>query len=355
MPSHNSKPLSKKALAYLSALTLLFSCAELILPRIFPFFRLGLANTVILLALDINFVSYLILSILKALAASLTGGTLFSPFFLISLLQSLASALCMRFLYKILSKKAISLYGISVAGSALSALVQIYLAALYIGRGSYALLGPMLIFNTVSGIITAFFCQKLGIKEMLISLENTTDSCEEKTDKEVYGVSFALQTLFAILIISLSIVIFFIKNLYILTACLILSLLAQGLSKRKIYILPHLSIWIFILFSALFTPNGKVLFKLWNFTLTEGALLMAVRKALTLSAVSALSQCAVSLKPSDKSLLGQSLNYYRIMNDRFRNSQGTILSRIINSLNIIQTINPTAQQIELSQTDEEFQ
>ena len=104
---------NKASLAYLCALTLLFSYAEMILPRVVPFFRLGLANTVILLALDINFGSFVILSILKATAASLIGGTLFSPFFLISLVQSLVSALVMRFLHKFISKKAISLYGIS--------------------------------------------------------------------------------------------------------------------------------------------------------------------------------------------------------------------------------------------------
>ena len=93
MPYQNNTPssikkISKNTLAYLWALTLLFSYAEMVLPRLVPFFRLGLANTVILLALDINFSSFIILSILKATAASLMGGTLFSPFFLISLLQS---------------------------------------------------------------------------------------------------------------------------------------------------------------------------------------------------------------------------------------------------------------------------
>ena len=150
-----------KSLAYLCALTLLFSYAEMILPRIVPFFRLGFANTVILIALDIDFGSFILLSILKAAAASLMGGTLFSPFFLISLAQSLLSALVMRLLYKLISKKLLSLYGISIAGSAVSALVQIGLASLYIGKGTFSLLGPMLIFNTISGLITAFLCDKL--------------------------------------------------------------------------------------------------------------------------------------------------------------------------------------------------
>ena len=107
---------NKNLLAYLCALTLLFSYVEMILPRVFPFFRLGLANAVILLALDLRFDSFLILAVLKALAASLMGGTLFSPFFLISLVQSVTSALVMKILYKLISKKIISIYGISVVG-----------------------------------------------------------------------------------------------------------------------------------------------------------------------------------------------------------------------------------------------
>ena len=180
MPSRN-----KASLAYLCALTLLFSYAEMILPRVVPFFRLGLANVVILLALDINLGSFIILSILKATAASLIGGTLFSPFFFISLVQSCVSALIMRFMYKFISKKVISLYGISVVGSSVSAAIQIILASLYIGKGTFALLGPMLIFNTVSGIVTAFFSEKLGIKESIYQIENESQKMEmQSSDSE---------------------------------------------------------------------------------------------------------------------------------------------------------------------------
>ena len=332
MPSRN-----KASLAYLCALTLLFSYAEMILPRVVPFFRLGLANTVILLALDINFGSFVILSILKATAASLIGGTLFSPFFLISLVQSLVSALVMRFLYKLISKKAISLYGISVVGSAVSAAVQIILASLYIGKGTFALLGPMLIFNTVSGIVTAFFSEKLGIKESINQIENESQKLEmQSSDSESKEKSYRplVQLFFALVLIAASVSIFFIKNLIVLGIAFIVSLIAQKLSKRKIFILPHISLWLFVFISALFIQNGKVLFKLWNISVTQGALLIAAQKSLTLSTVSALSQCAVSLKPGKNTLLGQSLEYFRIMSNRFRKGEGSIVKKITYALNL---------------------
>ena len=327
---------NKASLAYLCALTLLFSYVEMILPRIVPFFRLGLANTVILLALDINFGSFIILSILKATAASLIGGTLFSPFFFISLVQSFVSALIMRFLYKFISKKAISLYGISVVGSAVSAIVQIILASLYIGKGTFALLGPMLIFNTASGILTAFFSEKSGIKESISLIENDSQKIELQIQISESEISYRplVQIFFSILLIAASVSIFFIKNLIILAIALVISLLAQKLSKRKILILPHISLWLFVFISALFIPNGKVLFKLWNISVTQGALLIAAQKSLTLSTVSALSQCAVSLKPGKNTLLGQSLAFYRIMSDRFRKAEGSIIKKINYALNI---------------------
>ena len=250
-----------KSLAYLCALTLLFSYAEMILPRIVPFFRLGFANTVILIALDIDFGSFIVLSVLKAAAASLMGGTLFSPFFLISLAQSLLSALVMRLLYKLISKKLLSLYGISIAGSAASALVQIGLASLYIGKGTFSLLGPMLIFNTISGALTAFLCEKLQIKENLdFTKIPETEAASQSPQNRT---TTALQIILAILLLSLSASIFFIKNLLVLACAFVLSLIAQKLCERKIFFIPHLSLWLFIFISMIFVPNGEVIFKFW--------------------------------------------------------------------------------------------
>ena len=327
---------NKNLLAYLCALTLLFSYVEMILPRVFPFFRLGLANAVILLALDLRFDSFLILAVLKAIAASLMGGTLFSPFFLISLVQSVTSALVMKILYKLISKKFISIYGISVAGSAVSAFVQILLAGLYLGQGTFALLGPMLLFNTASGIVTALFSEKSGIKETVVEMQNDCGKIiipqnVSESEKERGG---GAQFLLAFILITSSASVFFIKNLIALVILFILSLAAQRLSKRRIFILPHISLWIFIFISAVFIPNGKVLFKLWNISVTEGALLMAVRKALTLSTVSALSQCAFSLRPGKESLIGLSLEYFRIMSDSFRKAEGSLFKKITCALNL---------------------
>ena len=173
MRSHNKDFIHKKLkelnrIAYLISLTLLFSYAELLIPRFVPFFRLGLSNIVVLSALNLTFPSFFMLTIFKATATSLMAGTLFSPFVVISLFQSIFSGFFMFAVFRMnnhFKKKLFSLYGISVLGSSVSAAVQISLSALYLGRGTFLILGPMLIFNAASGILTAFLTRFLEIPD----------------------------------------------------------------------------------------------------------------------------------------------------------------------------------------------
>ena len=315
---------NKNKIAYLGALTLLFSYAEMLLPRFTPFFRIGLGNIAILLAFDLNPLSFMLLTLIKAFASSLMAGTLFSPFFLISLGQSFFSGMMMYLLARLNRKcknKLFSLYGISILGSAVSALIQIFLSTLYLGKGTYSLLGPMLLFSLFSGIITAFFSLILHIPEQapnLIRKENV-----EKKQPVL---------LLALLILSASAAIFMIKNLIILSLALILALILQLISGRKIYILPHISLWIFVVISTLFIPNGEVLIKIGTFSITKGSLIIGITKALKLSIVSALSQCAASLKPRGDRPLALVLAYFTALSNLFRSSQGNFIQKLKTTL-----------------------
>lgn len=338
MPFQNK---NRNQTAYLTALTLLFSYAEMLLPHIIPFFRLGLGNIVILAALGLPFHSFLLLTILKALAASLMAGTLFSPFLLVSLAQSVSSGILMYgafHLNRIFRNRLFSVYGISVAGSALSAAVQIWLCSLYLGAGTEKLLGPMLIFNTISGIITAAlytvlelnsFCEG-GCVPLASSGEVSAGSTTPYSATPSAGTSRnALTALFLALgILVAAAAVFFIKFIPALVAAMCIALVLQKISGRKILLLPYISLWIFVLASAVFVPEGKVLFSLGSFSLTEGALLSGLEKALKLSAVSALSQCAASLRPSENTLIGMSLAIYRNMLDTMHSSSGNVFERL---------------------------
>ena len=341
-------------IARLTALTLVLSYAELLVPRVIPFFRLGLGNTALLMGLGLTFPVFMLLSVIKSVAANLMAGTLFSPFFLVSLAQSLASALVMFAIRRAarvsrLSQEhavslenldvrhnLLSLYGISVAGSAVSAAVQISLSSLYLGQGTWSLLGPMLLFNAVSGVITAWLAEMLGGGSPLepqhihaegeYSLAPKTVVSTPSTGSHTAHRPRNILRLAIILAAAASV--FFIKNTAILCGLLLLSFLAQKFAGRKILLLPHLSLWLFVLVTSVLVPNGRVLFSVAGFSITGGALLTGLQKALRLSTVSALSQCAVTIQPKENTILALSLNYYKLMLDSFVNTQGSIITKL---------------------------
>lgn len=315
---------NKNRIAYLSALTLLFSYAELLLPRFIPFFRLGLGNIAILLSFSLGPLDFLLLTVIKAVASCLMSGTLFSPFFLISLAQSVVSGLFMYGIVKLFRGKFISVYGVSLLGSACSAVIQILLSSLYLGEGTNALLGPMILFSLFSGILTAWLSQILHIPEQAPELiRNDNPLADEKNLKKQ-----KVKTLCLIIgILAASVFIMIIKNIYVLIVALVLAFTAQILSKRKIKLLPHVSLWLFVIISTLMMPQGKILFSILGWNITDGALLTGVEKALKLSALSALSQCLASLRPDGNGILALSLSYFGGLCKILNSSDGNLIKR----------------------------
>lgn len=316
----------KEYIAYLGALALLFSYAEMFLPRTLPFFRLGLGNVVMLLSFTLPFPSYILLSVIKAFAASLMAGTLLTPFFLLSLGQSVSSAIVMYTLYHLFSWRNsgkirfISLYGISIAGASASSVVQIALASLYLGEGTYALLGPMVLFSLFAGILTAFMALHLHIPQDAPALsENASKICLHKK-------SFVVTTSVAIAIAAVFILM--LDDLKILGVCLVASVIAQKISGRRILLSPHLVMWLFVIFANILVPSGKVLCSVFSFGITEGALLVGILQAMKLSAVSALSQCVASLRPEGDSLVALTLKYFRGLSNAMRKTNGNIIKKI---------------------------
>ena len=351
----------RQQIARLSALTLIFSYAELLIPRLVPFFRLGLGNAALLmgLACGLTFPAFMLLCVVKAVAANLMAGTLFSPFFLVSFAQSLVSALIMFGLFRAgrpgvsrenKSRRLLSLYGISICGAAVSALVQIALSSLYLGQGTWSLLGPMLLFNLVSGTVTAWLAEFLTdyneggeslplVTKTVVSTGSTTvfsttpsaGTPRNAPDPAGSHSTSRLRNIFSLVIIlAAAASVFFIKNTAVLCGILVLSFLAQKISGRKILLLPHISLWLFVLVTSVLIPNGRVLFTFAGFSITEGAALSGLQKALRLSIVSALSQTAAAIKltTNPDSLLALTLGYYRQMLDTFRNTQGSLLTKI---------------------------
>ncbi len=316
--------LEKKRFSYLVSLTMFFSYAELLLPRFFPFFKLGLSNIVLLSSFSLSLPVFFLLTVFKAVSVSLISGTLFSPFFIISLSQSVLSGLFMYFLFllnRLSSKKIVSVYGLSVFGSVLSAFVQIFLTYLFVGRGVFLFSGPMLFFNIISGIITAFFSKLFCIYKKVPDI-----SINEEEQTSFKSSFFAFAKVLVILVLSVSV--FFINSLSLLCVFFVLSIFMQMLSGRKIMILPHIFMWIFIFFCSIFYSEGKVIFSFLNISITQGSLFIALKKALRLSGAMFFSQSAVNIPLSKKTVLGLSLAYYKNLCDKLKETKGNVFFRI---------------------------
>ncbi len=314
---------NKDKLSYYSALTVLFSYAEFMLPHL-PFLKLGLGNIIILLSLNFMPADFILLLILKSIASSFLSGTLFSPFFLISFMQSLGSGFAMYFLYILNQKgcrqKLFSIYGISIFGAGVSAIVQVFCAGLYLGTGVYNVLGIMLLFSIAAGIVTAFLSEKINIGENIPKLVITEQTLEKNNLNSIY-----LSTFLIILIIFIP---FFIKNIAVLALCFAVSIVFQFLNHRKFLIAPHLFLWILIIIFSVFGSGGEVFFRIGKISFYKDSFIQAIKKCLILSTVICVSQCTVQIGFASKGIISKISNYFYALLNSFYSVQGGIITRI---------------------------
>lgn len=308
------QPQYKKKAAYLGALSLFFGVIELFVPKILPFFRLGLANIPILLALDMPLKPFLMLLLLKGIGNSYIAGNLFSFFSIISISQSLVSGLAMYSINKAKPNR----YAISAFGALASTITQITLAMLYVGEGVLSFMPLMLCLSLASSILVAFASERLEISSVpeLIS--------KSKTDKTGWPLIMAL--------LLSSIAIMLESSMVILSMMVIAAFILQRLSGRRIMIIPHITIFIFMVISALLSPNGMVLGSIGSFPITQGALLTGITKALKLSGTIAISQSySRVLQPGDN-ILGEMLAYFTALLSAFKKEKGTLKERAIRTM-----------------------
>lgn len=154
----------------MGALCLFFSTIEYLFPKPFPFFRLGLANLPILLALDLFSPGYvLLLVLLKVVGQGLVGGTLASYVFLFSIAGSFASALVMLAVYRA-GQRWITLIGVSLFGSLASNLVQVTLSVTFIfGQSAWVIAPPFLGLGVASGLVVGLFAQRFRTRSTWFS------------------------------------------------------------------------------------------------------------------------------------------------------------------------------------------
>ena len=157
-----------RTLAVLGALCIFLSAIEYMIPKPLPFFRLGLANLPLMLALDIlPFGLFFVLVCIKIFGQAVISGTLFSFVFLFSTCGTLFSALFMYFLRKCFGKEKISFIGIGTAGALVSNIMQLFLAYFFIFKESVRYIAPVfLAAGLITGIALGIFCETFSKRSL---------------------------------------------------------------------------------------------------------------------------------------------------------------------------------------------
>ncbi len=154
---------SSDTVALFAAFCIFLSTVEYLIPKPFPFFRLGIANLPVLVSLLVFKPKDTVLLIsLRILGQGLVTGTLFSYIFLFSAAGAVASGVVMLLLSSALRSN-ITLVGISAAGALASNLVQLLFARIFIfGISVRYIAAPLLIMGLVSAVIMGYISEKFA-------------------------------------------------------------------------------------------------------------------------------------------------------------------------------------------------
>ena len=284
---------------WFGALCFFLSTIEYMIPKPLPFLRLGLANLPIMLAIDIlPFPSFCILIMIKVLGQGLIGGTLFSYIFLFSAAGTLSSA-CVMFLLKKVFSKSVSYIGISVAGAFASNAAQLILARWYIfGESAWYIAPPFLVVGAISGTLLGVFANHFSKKSRwyaairsgtLQMLECSNAEAGPFAGKSSAGFTRSVPFRFSIgLLMLLSLM--FAKSLTIQVGIALFAVFLVFFDHGRISILPVATMTLSIVLFNLFVPFGKVLCTPLGFPVTEGALILGIKKALTMEGMVFISR-----------------------------------------------------------------
>lgn len=288
--------------AWLGALCFLLSTVEFMIPKPLPFLRLGLANLPVMLAIDVlPFPSWLLLLCIKILGQGLVSGTLFSYICLFSAVGTLASAFAMLAL-KRLFRERVSFIGLSAAGAFASNGAQLALARYWIfGEGALYIAPPFLAVGLATGTLlgafaNAFAAKSLWYSELRIGAlsvpapQTASDESSPSAGKANQGLFPSTPTLRFGLGFPLLAALLFADSLAVRAIAAAVGLALLLSDSAKIRLAPTLTVPAGIVLFSLLVPFGKVLASPLGFPITEGALLLGIKKALSIEGMVFISR-----------------------------------------------------------------
>ena len=98
------------------------------------------------------------------------------------------------------------------------------------------------------------------------------------------------------------------KNLVILYNQFFLMIIFAFIRKKRVKLLPSFFITLSLVFFSLLSPFGKVWFSIGNFTITEGAFLLGLKKSFVLCGMVFISQIATSFEINIKGNFGKMIS-----------------------------------------------
>jgi heptaprenyl diphosphate synthase len=361
------------SLALLGSFCLFLSALEYLIPKPLPFMRIGLANLPLILALDLcSPGAFALLVLIKITGQALITGTLFSYVFLFSLAGSSVSAAAMYSLRRLLGKNRIGFIGAGISGAVLSNLIQLILARFFIfGEGVRFLAPFFLASGLISGGALGLFCETFAARSrwfrrargegaspaeapagdragMATGAEpdaavpdangNThpggkdTEGTEEnrgcpgrKRDagrlrrRERWNRLFRSGDLFTAGL-AMTLIFLFTPSLIFKALQFSLFCLLTWLSGKKARPLITFLVMAGVIFFNLLVPYGKILVQFGPLTVTQGALLAGLRRALTLEGLIMLSGAFIRsdlrLPGAFGVLLGESFRIFAVLQER---------------------------------------
>ena len=325
-------------LALLGSLCLFLSLIEYLIPKPFPFMRIGLANLPLLIAVRIyGFKEFFLLALLKTLGQGIIGGTFFSYIFLFSFAGTFSSAMVMYVLQTLFGKKYIGFVGLGCAGAMVSNIAQLLLARYFIfGAALRYIMPPFLASGFVTGITLGFICDYFcrhskwfaGTASYSAHDVEIPYALPEKTKQKGnfrlkrnrrWNDFFNSGILFFCGLV-MALIFLFAGTLENRIVLFLFFLLLFWFSGKKLKLLITLTIMSLTVIFNLFVPYGRLLLVIGPLRITQGSLLAGIEKALVLGSLILLSRTFINsdlrLPGKIGFLLGESFRMLEILRQK---------------------------------------
>ncbi len=290
--------LEDKELPLFAGLCFFLSLIDVMIPKPVVFFRLGLANLALMLAMDVlSARSFFFLLLVKVLGQAMLSGTIFSYVIIFSFIGTFSSG-CIIYLFNFLRKKGwVSFIGISMLGAFVSNISQWFFARYVLfGEGAWYMLPPMMVFSLATSLLIGLFANSFYLSSVWYESLLTGEVKLADYDKNICNMKKEKSSLYRFIVGGFLILLLMFVDLpevkIIIFAC---SLVLCIIEKVKVNVLHLVFTSICIVIVNLFPPYGYVLFEyrvfdVFPIIITKEALLQGIVKAVLFEGLLCISK-----------------------------------------------------------------